>query len=110
MVKKIDSKRPVSAGQSAPIEAGKAVGTAKVGAVGRVSSTEGSAATEKARRATRPMTVEEREMILNLVKEEAQRMCESKALPKHKRETVESAVKMAIDGAIVEEEDEGKNR
>lgn len=101
MVKKVDSTRSPSLTGSKPVEPGKAVGPAKVG---QVAPAQAQTPARAVRRPTRPMTAAEREHLFSLVKEEAERLFGEDGLPKEKRETVETAVKMALDAAIPEEE------
>lgn len=57
------------------------------------------------RRATRVLTIEEREELLKLVTEEADKMLSSGILPPQKKELVAQAVKMAVDASLVSEEE-----
>lgn len=59
---------------------------------------------------TKVMTAEEREQLLLMVEEEAQKMVARGILPKGKRELIESAVKMAIDSGIPEASDESASK
>ena len=99
MVKKVDSTRSVT---SHPVEAGKAVEATKVSTVGQVSSTQGQAPARAVRRPTRPMTAEERDHLLRLVEEEAEKMLGG--MSPEKKKTVTSAVKMVIDVGTIDEE------
>lgn len=101
MVKRIDSTRTPTLSGSQPVEPGKAVETAKVGEVHRVGATEAQAPTRSIRRPTRPMTAAEREVLFKLVQEEAEKMFAESSLPPDKRQKVETAVKMAIDGGLL---------
>lgn len=99
MVKKVDGTRSVT---SHPVEAGKAVETTKVSTVGQVASAQGQAPTRAVRRPTRPMTAEERDHLIRLVEEEAEKMLGG--MSPDKKKTVTSAVKMVIDAGTIEEE------
>lgn len=75
-----------------PVKPTDAVGGVKgAGAVGK-------------RRPTRKITAAEREQLLRMIDEEADKLCESGVLPNAKREVVKSAVKMAVDASIVDED------
>ena len=108
MVKKIDSTSRPPVGQSAPVEAGKAVATAKVGSVGQVAPTQAQAPASGIRRPTRAMSAAEREHLLRLLHEEADKMFGDSGLPQEKREKVEKAVQMAIDSSILDTDKEEK--
>ena len=58
----------------------------------------------RARKATRMMSLDEREELFKMVSEEAEKLFPPGTLPKHKREVIEGAVKMAIDASIAEDE------
>ena len=103
MVKKIDGKGGRLTG---PVESTRPVSTEKVGTTKGVGATKEGSRAKRARRPTRPMTAAEREHLFNLIHEEADKMFGPNGLPESQRHTVESAVKMAIDASIVEEEDE----
>jgi len=57
------------------------------------------------RRATRLMTLEEREQLLQMINEEADKMFKSGVIPPQKKEVVAKAVKMAIDASILTEKE-----
>jgi len=59
------------------------------------------------RRATRVMTLAEREELFKLVSEEPERMFPEDTLPAQKRKLIEGAVKMAIDSALEEADENG---
>lgn len=68
--------------------------TSSVGAV------KGTGAVGK-RRATRIMSPAERENLMRLISEEADKMFEGSAMSPEKKEVLKSAVKMAVDAGIV---------
>ncbi len=72
--------------------------TASVGAV------KGAGAVGK-RRATRIMSTAERENLMRLISEEADKMFEGSNISPEKKEVLKSAVKMAVDAGIVTEAD-----
>lgn len=103
MVKKVGTTK-TNLTSSQKIEAGKAVETTKVGGVGQVDHVEKQESVRATRRPTRPMTAAEREHLLSLVEQEAEKFFASTTLPKKKRETVKMAVKMVIDAGIIEDD------
>lgn len=96
--KKIDSLNPTKGPDSVsktqgvdPVKATTGVtGTSAVGGV-------------RARKSTRMMSMTEREELFKMVAEEADKLFPPGTLPKHKKEVIEGAVKMAIDAAITDE-------
>jgi hypothetical protein len=48
------------------------------------------------------MSFEQREKLLSIVSQEAEKLASQGAIPKGQRELVEAAVKMAIDGSLIE--------
>ena len=105
MVKKIDSSRPVGPSQAAPIESGKAVGASKVGAVGQVTGDQ-SVQRTSGKRVGRRITLADREQLFRLIEEEADKMFGADKIPEKKRQTVETAAKMAVDSAMITEDEE----
>lgn len=105
MVKKIGGKPPAGTPQSAPIQSAKTVTGAKVGSVGEVTGTgaqQGIAGTQG--RAGR-ITPEQRQQIYQLIEEEAEKLFAGDAIPETKKESIKGAVRMVIEGGIIEEED-----
>ena len=85
--------------------------TKEVGEVAKVAGASSIASIGKAgeigkRRATRIMTLEEREQIFKIVQEEAHKMFGNSGIPKEKQEMLEDAVKMAIDSGLLEADEE----
>lgn len=105
MVKKIsDSKIGRVDPTTITNEISQTTGVGNVGAVkptGGVGNTTATGGIGK-RRATRVMTMAEREELFKMVTEEAERMFPPGTLPPEKREVIEGAVRMAIDAAIDE--------
>ena len=60
------------------------------------------------KRATRTMTIEEREQILNTITEEANKMFSSGVMPASKKDVITQAVKMAVDAGLIEKESDKK--
>ncbi len=105
MVKKISDKKIGRV--DATTIANEVSQTTGVGSVGAVKPTSGVGSTSATggigkRRATRVMTMAEREELFKLVSEEAERMFPPGTIPPEKREVIEGAVRMAIDAAIEE--------
>ena len=108
MVKKVEGNRPTNQSPASAVEGSTAVGAAKIGSVNEVAARDKLVQAGRARRPTRPMTAAERDHLFRLIHEEADKMFGEDGIPPAKRETVEGAVRMAIDGAIVDEEQEKK--
>ena len=68
----------------------------------------GGAGDSSKRRATRTMTLEEREELFRIVKEEASSLFGKSGIPKEKQSILEDAVKMAIDSGLLEEDESEK--
>ncbi|MBN8548283.1 MAG: hypothetical protein J0M12_03085 [Deltaproteobacteria bacterium] len=85
-------------------------GADSVGVVGGVKATssvgavKGPGAIGK-RRATRIMSTAERENLMRLINEEAEKLFEDSAMSPERKEVLKSAVKMAVDAGIVTEDD-----
>jgi hypothetical protein len=73
--------------------------------VGQVTAAQGQAPAAGIRRPTRPMSAAERDHLLKLLHEEADKMFGADGLPKEKKEKVEKAVQMAISSGLVDEEE-----
>lgn len=89
---------------------GNVEGADSVGIVGGVKPTSSVGAVKGAgavgkRRATRIMSTAERENLMRLISEEADKMFEGSSLSPEKKEVLKSAVKMAVDAGIVTEGD-----
>lgn len=86
--------------------------TGAVGSVTKVKSTQaiGGASSVggiRSRRPTRTMTAEERSKLFQIIDEEADKLIAEGGIPEAQREVVRSAVKIAIDSGLIEE-DKGK--
>jgi len=103
MVKKIDSSKGASR-TDATAEVRKTLASGEVGSVKEVKGTTSTAATGRVRKPTRPMTALERADLLNIVREEADKMLA--ALPPQKRGAIERAVEMALKGGEIPEEEQ----
>jgi hypothetical protein len=109
MVKKIGDKKidPLSPTKG-PDSVAKTTGVEGVDPVKATSGVAGTSAVGgvRARKSTRMMSMAEREELFKMVSEEADKLFPPGTLPKHKKEVIEGAVKMAIDAAITDEEPE----
>lgn len=56
------------------------------------------------------ITLEQRDKLLSLVSEEAEKLARQGVIPKSQREIVEQAVKMVIDASIIEASEDPKKR
>ena len=90
--------------QTAPVDSVAEV--QKAGAVGKVDGAQGAGK----RRATRVMTLAEREELFSMVSEEAKKLFPEGAMPDEQREIIEGAVKMAIDSGLLPEEEEDSEK
>ncbi len=113
MVKKIGDKK---IGRVNPADVTREVeqthGVTDVGSVkapGRVKGT-GPLSGSGKRKATKVMTLAEREELFKMVSEEAKRIFPQGTLPEHKRELIEGAVKMAIDSVLEENSEEQEDK
>lgn len=76
--------------------------TSKVGAVTGVSGTN--------RMPTREMSFQERNELLQMVEQEAEKLFSNSKIPQAQREAIELAVKQTIDAALVEASDSDENK
>ena len=104
MVKKIDGISNSSRTSATAVEATKQIQTTGVSGITNVTAPNGSAKIDSIRRATRAMTAEEREYLLRLVNEEADRLFSNNSLNNKQKQTAKTAVKIALDAAILDEE------
>lgn len=89
--------------------------TESIGEVGAVKATGGVGAVRGTggigkRRSTRVMTLEEREALLSLISEEADKMFAGTGISPQKKELVTNAVKMAVDSSLLPEDEIEKNK
>ena len=95
---------------------GGARGAQKTGAVEGIEEVQKATATgkvkgvERAQKsgANKPMTLAEREELLKMISQEADKLFGKSGVPNEQREVVEEAVKMAVDSVLVDEEEENK--
>lgn len=109
MVKKINGKKGLSPKGPKQIEPSQPISTGKISQTKEVNKTQQTGKSKRVRRMTRPMTASEREHLFNLIHEEADKMFGPNGLPEAQRNTVESAVKMAIDASIIEENEDSSS-
>ena len=106
MVKKIRGTKPGSKTTGAtPIQATKTVQSGKIGGVDKVKATEKQSSSGKIMAPTTELSPEMRERIMRIIDEEADKMFGDDRNSEDQKKTVKGAVKMAIDGGIVEGED-----
>ena len=103
MVKKIDGISNSSRTCATAVEATKQIQTTGVSGVTNVAAPSSSTRIDPVRRATRAMTSEEREYLLRLVNEEADRLFSNNSLNNKQKQTAKTAVKIALDAAIIDE-------
>lgn len=98
MVKKISGTTPSRATTATTgVKASQEVQTAKqVGGVDQVGSVKGRQQLGQTRGATRPMTAEERELLLKLVDEEADRLFAHTDLSETRKRTITQSIKMTL--------------
>ena len=106
MTKKIDSKKistikPTTRAHEVE-ETGVVGEISRVKATGAVSGVGGVGSASK-RRATRVMSLAEREELFRMVNQEARKLFEASGVPEERQAAVENAVKMAIDSGLIEE-------
>lgn len=77
-----------------------------VGATAGIGAVKGAGSIDR-RKPTRTMTYAERQELFRMIDEEATSMLKNGVLSPQKKALVEQAVKMAVDAALVDEEDEG---
>ncbi len=107
MVKKITGTGPSRpAGGPSGVKSTDTVQGAKVDSVQKVGQTQAQSVAGKARRSTRPMTQAERDHLLSLVDEEADKMFGQGKLPEEKKKTLTEGVKLTIQATFVDDEDE----
>ena len=104
MVKKVSGISNKIGGSKA-IDEAKSVQTSDVKGVDSVKGDQSFAPISRVRRPTRPMNAAERQHLLQLINEEADKMFGDKGLPESKKETLKSAVRMAIEGGSIDEDD-----
>ena len=113
MVKKKDDKKigAIRASQSTKgvkatesvSQVDKVKGTGSVRGVSGVSRVSGTGALGA-------ITLEQRDKLLSLVSEEAEKLTAQGVIPKSQREVVEQAVKMVIDASLIEASNDNKKR
>ncbi len=107
MVKKIEPTK-VSNVKSTNVasEVGAVKGTSSVTGVKGAKAVRGVSKTSGAG----TMSAAQKEKLLAMAHEEADRMFDEGILPKSQRDVVKSAVRMALDAAIISDDDEGEEK
>ena len=111
MTKKIGDKK--LGGVTSTTEASGIQKTEGIGEVKGIQATTGVGGVGKAgavgkRRSTRVMSLAEREALMNMIGEEAEKMFADGTLSASNKELVTNAVRMAVDAGLVSPEDEEK--
>ncbi len=109
MVKKVGGKPPGRTPETAPVQPTKTVGGAKVGNVGQVKGADKKAAAGRVGQNSGPITEEQRQQLYQLIEEEADKLFGENGLPEKKKATIKGAVRMVIDGSIIEEEEDASS-
>ena len=109
MVKKIDGTGPSRpAVGTTGVRSNEAVQGAKVDSIQKVDQTQAQTGAGKVRRSTRPMTQAERDHLLSLVDEEADKMFGEGKLPEAKKKTLTDGVKMTLQASLFPDTEEEK--
>jgi len=110
MVKKISGTGPSKpAGGPSGVRSTETVQGAKVDSVQKVGQTQAQSGAGKVRRSTRPMTQAERDHLLSLVDEEADKMFGEGKLPESKKKTLTDGVKLTLQASLFPETEEEPN-
>lgn len=111
MVRKITGNTPTRPTEGASgVKSSQEIQSKKIDGVEKVGGVQSKTSVGGTRKATRPMTAEERAHLMNLIDEEAARLFADGALTGEQREVVTQSVKMTIDASIVENSDESKKK
>ncbi len=76
-----------------------------VRATSGIGGLQGTSGIGQKRKATRIMSAEEREQLLKMIDEEAEKLFKSGMVPNAKKELISTAVRMAVDSSIVLDKD-----
>ncbi len=101
MVKKITGNSGASG--TTRVQSTKTVESSKVGTVGQVAPAEKQRRASSIAAVTTSLSARQREQLLQMVDEEAEKIFGADSLPESKKESVKGAVKMAIAASTVEE-------
>lgn len=113
MTKKIGDKKV--GGVDITRQTGSVKETGTVSQVGSVKATSGVGGVGGVgaigkRRPTRAMSLQEREELFRMIDEEAEKMLKNGLLPPEKRAAVQSAVKMAVDAGLVDDDSDDSDK
>lgn len=100
------SKKIGSTDSLSPIKASSITKTEEVKGVSKVGKIEKTGNVSSAKRVTRSITLEEREQIIKMMEEEAEKMFAADVAPRKKKKTVEIAVKMVLEAADLQVEED----
>lgn len=85
----------------------KGIGEVKeVTGIRSVGSVAGTRSASGVRKPTRELTLEEREKVLGLIKDEAEKLFAKSNVSQQQRQVIERAVEIAVDSAIIDENEE----
>lgn len=102
MTKKIDGIKPPVTGAEG-VKRSEGVQGASLGGVEKVQGVDrGKAAS---RRTTRLMSAEERAQLFEMIREEADKMFSKSNVPESKREAIEGAVRMTVEGMPTDDDE-----
>lgn len=99
MTKKISGNRPVS-----PIKTDRLSQSQSVKSIQNIERTENVSKTNRAKGATRMISAKEKQELIKMVNEEADKLFGNSNISESKRKKVEEAVKMTIDAAFETED------
>ena len=102
MVKKVGGKPPKPGIKTDSVQSAKTVGSNKVD---KVRATKGKESSQKVEAASRRISSENHEQLLQLIEEEADKLFNETGLPAEKKETIKNAVKMALEASMAQDED-----
>jgi hypothetical protein len=107
MVKKIGGNGPKV---PPSVEGTKSVDSVKVGTVQKVTGPEKQRGARGTKAIGHPITSAEKQEIFRLIEEEAERMFQEGEIPKKRKDTVQAAVRMAIDASVIDGVEEKKKK
>jgi len=105
MVKKISGNGPVNSSPTSSIESTQGVKTGRLGSVSEVGKTQNKSGVDAIKGGSHSITPAQRDNILRMVEEEAEKLFENAKLSPQQKKTARSAVKMAIDASVMAEEE-----
>ena len=104
MVKKISGPSSSPTQGTSKVQSTQSVKGAEVGAVTNIISTKQTEKAPRTRLSTRAMSPEEREMLFQLIDDEANRLFGDKKISESKKRTIQGAVRMTVAASISEDD------